>query len=361
MEVRIEKRRGELRTAKDADFCLEGYASRFNVLSKPLPEGFRERVLPGAFARSIREQADVKALFNHDPNQILGRVKNGTLKLAEDDTGLFWRAQLNPKSQAHRDLYAAVQRGDVTECSFAFLVNGAAGESWNADRTERCLRDVNLIDVSAVTYPAYTGTEVNARSLGQPVDADDLRRRERMAKLGAEIAVQTALDKLKEHRAAIRASKAARQSWFMEQWRDKEDMLMDLEQMLDSAEGGRYFDRFCPVDATPSKDGKRSGVVIARDLNADEEEWIEADFTMEPEEKAYQPSGVVGRAMQEKEVSSLRLLGYIRKHTPDDKYFMHSPTSHAAGYDAYHDWKSRKANRALAQRMESAAGFRRTI
>lgn len=157
----------ELRTLKDME--VSGYAAQFGTYSRDLG-GFREVIARGAFSRSLRSaDSDVKALFNHDPSQILGRQQNGTLEVSEDERGLKWRCTLNKESQAHRDLYAAIKRGDISECSFAFTVE-PDGDAWdNAEEdgvrfTRRTLKNVKLLDVSAVTYPAYgQGTSIAAR------------------------------------------------------------------------------------------------------------------------------------------------------------------------------------------------------
>lgn len=160
----------ELRTTGD-EMALVGRAASFNSLSKDLG-GFREKIAPSAFSRSLRAGADVKFLVNHDPNHILGRTKSGTLQLSADSDGLNFRCHLNKDSQYHRDIYAAVKRGDLTECSFAFTVP-KGGDSW-ADGTDpdsgarcafRTLTDVDLVDASLVTYPAYNETNASARSL----------------------------------------------------------------------------------------------------------------------------------------------------------------------------------------------------
>jgi uncharacterized protein len=157
------------------EFALAGYASLYNSPSKDLG-GFHEVIRQGAFTRSLRANADVKCLFNHDANQILGRTRSGTLSLSEDSHGLKFRCQLDKNQQAHRDLYAAIKRGDVSECSFAFTV-APGGQTWEDAPEEngqkmykRTLTDVDLIDVSAVTYPAYDGTEVGTRSERRSAD-----------------------------------------------------------------------------------------------------------------------------------------------------------------------------------------------
>jgi hypothetical protein len=164
----------ELRAESQGDeMALVGYAALFNSESKDLG-GYKERIVPGAFTRSLREGTDVKALINHSPNQLLGRVKNGTLKLEQDSRGLKFRCLLNANSQAHRDLYASIKRGDMDECSFAFSV--APGGDDFTDATDergkkyllRTLKDVSLSDISCVTYPAYSTTSVDARSAFVP-------------------------------------------------------------------------------------------------------------------------------------------------------------------------------------------------
>jgi len=160
----------ELRTGAGDEFSLLGYAATFNSWSKDLG-GFREIIRPGTFVRSIRAGADVKCLFNHAADNILGRTKSGTLQVEEDSKGLRFRCQLDRTSQAHRDLYSAVKRGDIDECSFAFSV-AKGGQSWDEGTNpetgepiaQRTLTDVDLIDVSCVTYPAYNQTSVEGRT-----------------------------------------------------------------------------------------------------------------------------------------------------------------------------------------------------
>lgn len=170
----IERRSfaGELRTAADSKFELTGYAASFNTLSKDLG-GYRERLAVGCFKRSLDAGGDVKALFNHDKNIVLGRLENKTLSVTEDARGLKFRVQLNPASQQHRDIYESVKRGDVSECSFAFCVHDG-NEDWDESKDEsgnrfirRTIRDCDLMDVSVVTHPAYSennATSVQARS-----------------------------------------------------------------------------------------------------------------------------------------------------------------------------------------------------
>jgi HK97 family phage prohead protease len=143
---------------------LVGHAAVFNQLSENLG-GFREQVAPGAFSETIKAH-DIRALFNHNPDFILGRNVSGTLRMEEDSTGL--RIEIDvPDTQVGRDLMVSVQRGDVSQMSFGFSVM-PDGSVWSEDQdgtTIRTLRSVRLFDVSPVVYPAYPQTDIAVRSL----------------------------------------------------------------------------------------------------------------------------------------------------------------------------------------------------
>lgn len=143
---------------------IEGHAAVFDSLSVEL-WGFFEEIAPGAFADSIAAGDDVRALFNHDPNYVLGRTRNGTLRLAEDEIGL--RVEFEPPDTAQaRDVVTLIERGDVSQMSFAFAV---LEEKWRIDDMERYVRRIvraKLYDVSPVTYPAYPATDVGVRAAG---------------------------------------------------------------------------------------------------------------------------------------------------------------------------------------------------
>jgi len=165
MAIELQKRSiagVELRAA--ADFCLVGTAAAYNVNSSNLG-GFIERIKPGAFTRSLKT-ADVKCLFNHDSNCILGRCKSGTLVLTDTPTGLDFRCQLDTTNQSHVDIYSAVRRGDIDQCSFAFIPRKVVFPDGDVNGIPlRTLVDVDLQDVSVVTYPAYpNGTNAQARA-----------------------------------------------------------------------------------------------------------------------------------------------------------------------------------------------------
>jgi len=125
---------------------------------------FLEVVAPGAFEDSLKKD-DVRALWNHNPSDLLGRSSAKTLELEEDDVGLRFDLD-TPDTALGRDLATLVGRGDVSEMSFGFRV---LEESWDRREDEagevhvRTLEKVELVDVSPVTWPAYSGTDVSAR------------------------------------------------------------------------------------------------------------------------------------------------------------------------------------------------------
>ncbi len=165
----------EMRAMGEGDeMALVGYAAKFNSPSKQMTDKsgiqFVEMIAPGAFTRAIAEKQDVRCLFNHNNDRVLGRTSSGTLVLSQDDKGLAFRCALDPTNTEHRNLHASVKRGDISECSFAFAPNGEEGDDWQDTRSasgswmlKRTLKDVNLFDVSAVTHPAYNDTSVSAR------------------------------------------------------------------------------------------------------------------------------------------------------------------------------------------------------
>lgn len=158
---------GELRAEGGADGAptkIVGYAARFNSLSGDLG-GFQERIAPGAFAKTVVD-GDVRALWNHDANIVLGRNKSGTLRMTEDELGLHYECDA-PDTQLVRDMVMSpIARGDVNQCSFGFRT---VSDRWDKVDGEwiRTLLEVELFDVSPVTYPAYESTTVAVRSLEQ--------------------------------------------------------------------------------------------------------------------------------------------------------------------------------------------------
>lgn len=152
----------DFKTREDGeDRIIEGYFSVFNSEYK-VWDDWTEVVRQGAFKNTLQKD-DIRALVNHDTTLVLGRNTAGTLELNEDAHGLFGRIKVNPNDQDAMNLYARVQRGDVTQCSFGFDV--LANETEKRDGTTYTyLTDVKLYEVSCCTFPAYTATEIQARN-----------------------------------------------------------------------------------------------------------------------------------------------------------------------------------------------------
>ena len=142
---------------------LAGYAAVFDT-EAVIAGAWRESVAPGAFAKTIFEH-DIRALWNHDPNIVLGRNKAGTLKLSEDGHGL--NAEIEPPdNEWGRPVFDAVKRGDVTGMSISFR---AIKQEWtrppegSLELPKRTLREAKLYDVSPVTFPAFEATSIGTR------------------------------------------------------------------------------------------------------------------------------------------------------------------------------------------------------
>jgi uncharacterized protein len=178
----------ERRVKTDVDFELRveaaesdgmrftGYAAVFNSDSEPLP--FIERIMPGAFKRSLKARNEVKLFKNHNMDEVLASTRSKTLRLTEDSKGLLAEATL-PDTTAGRDLAVLMKRGDVHAMSFGFSVP-SKGDKWSDDGMTRELKEIRLHEVSIVTgFPAYEATTASVRSLDilatrTNVDADAL-------------------------------------------------------------------------------------------------------------------------------------------------------------------------------------------
>jgi HK97 family phage prohead protease len=142
---------------------LVGYAAIFDSPSEPMP--FTEYVKRGAFSKTINDGADVRLLIDHE-GVPLARSRSGTLVLEEDDRGLRVEAELDPNNPDAARIMSAMKRGDLNQMSFAFRT---IKDSWNTDRSVRELREVQLFDVSVVTFPAYEETVAELRNANTPV------------------------------------------------------------------------------------------------------------------------------------------------------------------------------------------------
>ena len=166
LEKRILPEEAEIRVEGEGEERkITGYAAVFNRKSENLG-GFTEIIRPGAFRKAI-EGADVRALFNHDSNYVIGRTASGTLTLEENQKGLKFEA-IPPDTSWARDLLKSIERGDVNQCSFSFRV-AKDGEKWTENNDGPATRELLELDyvgdVGPVTYPAYPQTSVQTRSL----------------------------------------------------------------------------------------------------------------------------------------------------------------------------------------------------
>ena len=160
-QVAIERRD----TDDIPELRISGHAAVFDKETDILGL-FREVIRPGAFRRAIAERQDVALLLNHDPSTVMARVSNGTLQLSEDEIGLRFEASLDPNDSDAQRTVAKIERGNITQMSFAF---DAIGEQWHREQDPplREILDSDLFDVSPVTYPAYQQTDVHAREIAR--------------------------------------------------------------------------------------------------------------------------------------------------------------------------------------------------
>ena len=163
-ELRVEESEGK-------GPVISGYAATFwdeedRGTEFSLWGGAVERIMPGAFDRALTAGQDARALYNHDPNLVLGRVSNGSLSLTTDDTGLRYEIT-PPDTQTARDVRELIRTGAVTGSSFGFIVtreewiHPEAGEEGPSIRE---IHSVDLHDVGPVTFPAYEASTAEARS-----------------------------------------------------------------------------------------------------------------------------------------------------------------------------------------------------
>lgn len=165
-EIQNIQRRDATDDGKE-EIVLGGYASVFNERTT-LWEGFDEVIAPGAFSRALSENQDIRCLFNHNWENILGRTKAGTLILEEDERGLKFEVKL-PDTTVARDLAKSIERGDVNQCSFGFIPTEEEID-YKSDPVLRTIKEVDLYEVSIVTIPQYESTEVSLVRSKEDVD-----------------------------------------------------------------------------------------------------------------------------------------------------------------------------------------------
>lgn len=162
----------DFKIRKDGDKPrIEGYFAVFNS-DYEIFSGCTESIAPGAFTDELH--SDVRALIDHDTRLVLGRTTAGTLELREDDKGLWGGIDINPKDTEAMNLYARVERGDVSQCSFGFRILKESHEDRGNGQHHFTIEKVKLYEVSCCTFPAYEDTAISARK----ADIEEIEKRE---------------------------------------------------------------------------------------------------------------------------------------------------------------------------------------
>lgn len=171
MEQRIMKMKNAKIREDGGKRYLEGYFAVFGETYQ-VWDGWTETIERGAFARYLSSGEDVKVLWNHDSNIVLGSTGNGTASLREDETGLFGSVEINENDSEAVSAYARVARGDVDGCSFGFDI-ARQEEWWDEDGVYHTkITEVDpLYEVSPCTFPAYKATSISARNKESLADA----------------------------------------------------------------------------------------------------------------------------------------------------------------------------------------------
>lgn len=163
---------GSMETREDGDdLYLEGYFSVFGDVYELWP-GATESIAPGAFDDSVSD--DVRALYNHNTDLVLGRTSAGTLELRQDSHGLWGRVKINREDTDAMNAYWRIARGDITGCSFGFNVAEQDTEYRDDGTVHWTIKRVSpLFEISPCTFPAYQDTTVSARKR----DLEEVKRK----------------------------------------------------------------------------------------------------------------------------------------------------------------------------------------
>lgn len=163
MERRTVQSKADLKTRSDDESGkhLRGYFAVFDQPYEMWPDVIESI---GRQAFDGQTDKDVRALIDHDTAKVLGRTSAGTLKLQVDEVGLYGDVLINESDTDAMNLYSRVERGDVSQCSFGFEITDEEVEHRTDGTTHYTITGVNLYEVSVCTFPAYTGTRVDARN-----------------------------------------------------------------------------------------------------------------------------------------------------------------------------------------------------
>tara|TARA_R110000796_G_scaffold74503_2_gene167604 strand:+ start:2499 stop:3077 length:579 start_codon:yes stop_codon:yes gene_type:complete len=160
-EIRARLDAFEVREEADEPIRVSGYAAVFGEETN-IGGYFTEVIERGAFAEAV-DRDDVVFVINHE-GLPLARTRSGTLRLTEDERGLFMETELDASDPDVRSIVPKMKRGDLDKMSFAFV---PTRQKWDesGDIPKRIIQEAQLFDVSIVTTPAYDGTEIGLRSL----------------------------------------------------------------------------------------------------------------------------------------------------------------------------------------------------
>ena len=161
----------QTREDESANPQIEGYFAVFGDIYEVWP-GATESIAPGAFTESISQ--DVRALYNHNPDLVLGRSSAGTLQLKEDSHGLWGCIRINREDSDAMNVYQRIKRGDITGCSFGFDIEKESREDRVDGTVHYTIERVNpLYEISPCVFPAYEATKISARGK----DLEQIRKR----------------------------------------------------------------------------------------------------------------------------------------------------------------------------------------
>lgn len=158
-----------MKRADDAAPIIEGRFISFTGSYQIAPWA-TERISPDVEI----EGEDIRALVDHETRLVLGRTTAGTLKIDRKDDGIYGTIEINPNDQDAMNLYARVERGDVSQCSFGCYITREETEFLEDGNVEYTITGIELLEVSVVTFPAYEDTGVSARA----TEAKDLMKRQ---------------------------------------------------------------------------------------------------------------------------------------------------------------------------------------
>ena len=150
---------------------VEGYFAVFDEIYNVWP-GVTESIRQGAFDESVSQ--DVRALYNHNTDAILGRVSAGTLQLKQDSHGLWGQIKINSKDTDAVNVYERIARGDITGCSFGFDIESEERDIREDGSVHYTITKVNpLFEVSPCVFPAYEATNISSRGR----DLEEIKKR----------------------------------------------------------------------------------------------------------------------------------------------------------------------------------------